>query len=631
LYRHGHDEPPRRGTPLQKRASILAAIAIAIFAVIGLRLWYLQILSGEDYRQQANDNRVSEIRVQAPRGEILDRDGKILVGNRTELALQVQPDELPKLGTPERRDLMKRLAPISGDTPQEMEQEIADVMKISRSSPVILDRGLGAGKVFFLRENQASFPGVAVERVFARDYKQGTIGAHLFGNVGEVTAEQLELPRYSSLQQGDSVGQSGIEYEYDRFLRGRPGANRFQVDAMGRPTDQLNSQPARPGSNLRLTIDADLQAYAEGTIGAFGLPGAFVAMNVDDGEVLAMGSTPTFDPAIFTRTITERQYKALTSEKTDAPLANRAIQGAYPTGSIWKLITALAALKGGLITPDEIVNDTGVFQFPGDPTKFKNAQDAVFGPINMSDALKVSSDVYFYKLGAEADKTTKGGHGLIQDTASELGLGEPTGIDLPAETEGLVPTPAWRNRLFRQKLTDRPWSAGDNVNLSVGQGDLQANPLQMAIAYATLANGGTVVRPRIAERVEDPTGEVLEEFESTPKRTVDIPEEARSTIMTGLRRAAMEPEGTSYPIFGNFPIPVAGKTGTAERGIDRPDQAWYAAVAPADDPEIVVVVTLERGGFGADTAAPVAARILEKYFQVPITPPASAGEAAITE
>jgi penicillin-binding protein 2 len=628
LYRHGHDEAPRRGTPLQRRASILGAIAIAIFAVLGLRLWYLQVLSGEEYRQQANDNRVNEIRVQAPRGEILDRDGKVLVANRTELALQVQPDDLPKPSTPERRDLMKRLARITGDTPREMEQEIAEVRKVSRSSPVILDRGLGAGNVFFLRENQTSFPGVSVERVFARDYRQGTVGAHLFGNVGEVTAEQLRLPRYSSLEQGDQVGQSGIEYEYDRFLRGRPGANRFQVDAMGRPTDQLNSQPARAGSNLRLTVDADLQSLAEGTLSSFGLPGAFVAMNVKDGEILAMGSTPTFDPSIFTRPITERQYKALTSEETDAPLANRAIQGAYPTGSIFKVITALGALKTKLIEPGTIVNDDGEVKVG--TQRFKNAGDAVNGPIDMSDALKVSSDVYFYKLGYDSN-VQKGKGGMIQDTAASLGLGEPTGIDLPAESEGLVPTPAWRNRLFKQELTDRPWAVGDNINLSVGQGDLQADPLQMAIAYAAIGNGGTIVRPRLAERVEDPTGEVLEEFESTPKRTIDIPEEARSTIMTGLTRAAMEPEGTSYPVFGNFPFPVAGKTGTAERGIDRADQAWYAVLAPADDPEIVVVVTLERGGFGADSAAPVAARILEKYFGLPITPTARTGSAAISE
>jgi penicillin-binding protein 2 len=219
----------------------------------------------------------------------------------------------------------------------------------------------------------------------------------------------------------------------------------------------------------------------------------------------------------------------------------------------------------------------------------------------------------------------KGQGGPLQDWSRQLGIGEPTGIDLPSELRGLVPTPAWRNRLYRRDLTDRRWSAGDNVNLAVGQGDVQANPLQMAIAYAAIANGGTIVRPHLAQGVESVTGEPLQDIEPAPKRTVELPPDAQQTIMGGLTRAAMEQGGTSYPVFGNFPFDVAGKTGTAERGFTEsglplPDQAWYVAVAPADDPEIVVAVTIERGGFGADSAAPVAARILEKYFKLPVTP-----------
>jgi penicillin-binding protein 2 len=609
--------------------TIVTGIAIAIFSVIFLRLWYLQVLSGDDYRDQANDNRVREVRVQAPRGDILDRDGKLLVTNRTQLGLQVVPDDLPKPG-PERKAVMQGLEPVTGMSTREMEREIAEVQEISPTSPVILKRGLGAGKVFFLRENQDRFPGVTVERVFTREYRQGTLGAHLFGNVGEVTAEQLELPRYSSLEQGDTVGQSGIEYEYDRFLRGRAGSSRTTVDALGRPKGELRGVPARAGDSVRLTLDADLQATGEGALGSFGLPGAFVAMNVDNGEVLAMGSSPTFDPSIFTRSITESQYKALVSRKNDAPLANRAIQGAYPTGSVYKVITSMAALASGVITPGEIYNDDGVFTI--DVLKLRNAGDEVYGPVNMSDALKLSVDTYFYQLGLDMN-VDKGRGGALQDWSSKLGIGEATGIDLPAEMDGLVPTPAWRNRLYRQKLTDRRWAGGDNINLAVGQGDVQANPLQMAVTYAAIANGGTIVRPHLAQGVESVTGEPLQEFEPAPKRQVELPEGARETIMGGLRRAAMEEGGTSYPVFGNFKVPVAGKTGTAERGfteggIPIPDQAWYVAVAPADDPEIVVAVTIERGGFGADSAAPVAARILEKYFEQPITPAIATGQEA---
>jgi penicillin-binding protein 2 len=462
---------------------------------------------------------------------------------------------------------------------------------------------------------------VTVERVFTREYRQGIIAGHLFGNVGEVTAEQLKEPRYASLQAGDQVGQSGIEYEYDRYLRGKPGTDRIQVDALGRPTDQLTSKPAKAGDDIRLTLDSRLQAYAEGALSSFGLPGAFVAMNVHDGSILAMGSAPSFDPSIFTRRISQRQYRALTSRANDAPLANRAIQGLYPTGSTFKMITATAALEHKLISPETIFNDTGTLKL--DTLTLHNAGKAINGPINMSDALKVSSDIYFYNLGLKA-KASKG-HGMIQDWARRYGMGEKTGIDLPAEVDGLIPTPAWRNRLFREQLTDRPWTAGDNVNLAVGQGDLYADPLQMAVAYAALGNGGTVVTPHLGDDVESVTGSVLQEIRPAPRRHLDISQTTQDTIMTGLTRAAMEPGGTSYPVFGNFPFAVAGKTGTAERP-NQADQSWYIVLAPARNPQIVVAVTLERGGFGVDTAAPIAARVLEHYFKLPITPPAGSSQ-----
>jgi len=385
----------------------------------------------------------------------------------------------------------------------------------------------------------------------------------------------------------------------------------------------LRNQPAQSGDDVRLTIDSSLQTYAEGALGTFGLPGAFVAMNAQNGDVLAMGSSPTFDPSIFTHPITQSQYHALTSRKTDAPLANRAIQGLYPTGSAFKPITATAALQNHLIAPNTIFNDTGSLRIDNNQV-LHNAGHAINGPIDMSDALKVSSDIYFYNLGMKA-KASKGG-GMIQDWARQYGLGERTGIDLPAEVDGLIPNPAWRNRLYQEHLTDRPWSVGDNINLAVGQGDLEADPLQMAVAYAALGNGGKVLRPHLGDDIESATGRVIEDVRPTPRRQIHISPTTRNTIMTGLTRAAMEPGGTSYPIFGHFPFDVAGKTGTAQRP-NQPDQSWYIVLAPAKNPQIVVAVTLERGGFGADTAAPVAARILEHYFKLPITPAATSSTA----
>jgi penicillin-binding protein 2 len=615
--RRDEADPERRTSPLALRISILTGLAIAIFSVLFLRLWYVQVLSGDKYRNEANDNRIREIRVQAPRGDILDRNGKVLVANRTELAVQVSPEDLPSPG-PARSHELHLLATITGMTMKDIRKTLQGGSRAAPGGPVILKKGLGVDKIYYLRENQSSFPGVSVERVFTRDYKDGTLAAHLFGNVGEVTAEQLKQPRYAGLRPGDQVGQSGIEYEYDRYLRGRPGTDRVQVNALGRPTEQLRSQPAQVGDDVRLTIDAGLQAYGEGALQSFGLPGAFVAMNVHNGEIYAMGSAPTFDPSIFTHRITQSEYHSLTSRQTDAPLADRATQGLYPTGSTFKPITATAALQDHLISPNTIFNDTGSLRLDANLT-LHNAGKAVYGPLNMSDALKVSSDIYFYNLGLKA-KASKG-HGQIQDWARQYGLGEKTGIDLPAEVDGLIPTPAWRNRLYSEHLTDRPWSVGDNVNLAVGQGDLETNPLQMAVAYAALGNGGKVLRPHLGDDVESVTGRVLQEVKPPPRREIHISPTTRSTIMTGLTRAAMEPGGTSYPVFGHFPFAVAGKTGTAQRP-NQPDQSWYIVLAPAKNPQIVVAVTIERGGFGVDTAAPVAARILEKYFHLPSTPTA---------
>src|SRR3954454_15424165 len=242
-------EPESRTSPLALRISIVTALAIAIFSVLFLRLWYVQVLSGDKYRNEANDNRIREIRVQAPRGDILDRNGKVLVANRTELAVQVSPEDLPAPG-PDRARELHLLSNVTGMTMAEIRKTLQEGNRAAPGGPVILKKGLGVDKVYYLRENQSSFPGVSVERVFGRDYRQGDIAAHLFGNVGEVTAEQLKEPRYTGLQQGDQVGQSGIEYEYDRYLRGKPGTDRIQVDALGRPTEQLRSKPAQAGDDI---------------------------------------------------------------------------------------------------------------------------------------------------------------------------------------------------------------------------------------------------------------------------------------------------------------------------------------------------------------------------------------------
>jgi penicillin-binding protein 2 len=629
MYLRDDNRPPAT-SQFTFRVAILGGVALVMFSVIFLRLWYLQVLSGDRYLEEAQNNQVREIRVQAPRGEIVDRNGKVLVDNRTALALQVEPQGLPQRGSSERKRLVERLAGVAGMSEGEIEKEIRKQTKELPASPVTLRRDVGYPLVYYLQEHQEEFPGVTVERIFVRNYRQGTLAAHIFGYVSEVTEDQLSEPRYEQLEPGDQIGQTGVEYQYDHLLRGQPGAVRLRVDAKGRPRGgELSSEQATAGNDLRLTIDAGVQATGEAALASFGgLPGAFVAMDVSTGEVLGLGSHPTFDPSIFTRpSVPQSTFERLSSDQADDPLSDRAIQGLYPTGSSFKPITATAALEEGLITPDTVINDPGSIKVGG--ITFQNAGGAAYGSIALERALQVSSDVFFYNLGLDAD--SEGGN-IIQRWAQVLGIGSPTGIDLPAEEQGLVPTPEWRDELYKQntdpsspggeevvlekgETVDRPWSAGDAINLAVGQGDLQTDPLQMAVAYAAIANGGDVVRPHVADQVEDPTGRVIQEIRPAPRRHVDISPEFRQAILAGINAAAMEPGGTSYKVFGNFPEDVAGKTGTAERpGYE--DQSWYVALAPYPNPEVVVAVTIEEGGFGADAAAPAASQILAAYLNV---------------
>jgi penicillin-binding protein 2 len=602
---------PALSPQLALRVAVIGGIALVAFGIVFFRLWYLQVLSGDQYVAAANDNRVREIKVAAPRGEVVDREGRVLVDNRTGLAVKIRPDRLPEAEAAKTR-LYDRLADVlPGLSRTEIRTRVREQLRAQPFSSATVKQDVRLPVVQYILEHQRRFRGVEVERVFLRSYPRRQVGAHLFGTVGEVTKEQLEEDeRYRGVSLGDRVGQSGVEYAYDRFLRGKNGTTRVQVDALGTLKGRFPPQEPVQGRQLRLSVDYEVQRTAQMALGS--AQGAFVVMDVRNGEVRALGSSPSFDPNQFAKVIKPSDFKRLSSEENGAPLSNRAIQGLYPTGSTFKLITAVAGLEGGLISPGEVVYDGGSLQVGG--VTFKNAGGVVNGPVALRRALSVSSDVFFYRLGLEANNAGNGK--LIQDWAKRLGVGRKTGIDLPGETEGLIPTPEWRNRLFRKKLTDRPWSAGDNINLSVGQGDVQANPLQMAVAYAAVANGGYVVRPHLGLRIEDADGRVMQELETKARRKVKVAPEYRRAILDGLRMAASAPGGTSADVFKKFPIPVAGKTGTAEKGAGRADQSWYLALAPYPNPRYVVAVTFEAGGFGAETAAPAARRILASLFDV---------------
>lgn len=620
MYLRSDDRPA--GSRLSLRIAVVGGLAVAIFAILFFRLWNLQVINGSKYLAEAKNNRTRSFKVIAPRGNIVDREGEVLVDNRTSLTLQVNTAKLPADPARERAELTA-LGHLVHMSLRQVRRAIGEGEEVAAGAPVTLRRDVGYDLVYYVEENQRRFPGVSVQRVFVRRYPHGSEAAHVLGSVGEVSEEELKEGPYKGLEPGEEVGQGGVEYTYDRFLRGAPGLTKIQVDAQGQPTPggQLLSQPPTPGDSLKLTLDGRVQAAGEAALAERGLPGAFITMNVDNGEILGLGSFPTYEPAVFTHPMTQKQVNQLYRDPVLAPLTDRATEGLYPTGSTFKLITALAGLEDGLITPEAVVDDTGKITVGGET--FENSEGVANGPVNLVSALRVSSDVYFYLLGLKMWNTND-----LQRWAHALGIGRLSGIDLSA-VEGLLPSKRWRDRLFAKGETERPWSAGDDIQLATGQGDLQTNPLQMAVAYSTLANGGTVVTPHVGLAIEDAAGRILREFDPKPRRHVKIAPASRAVILEGLHEAAQSPGGTSYPIFSEFPIEVAGKTGTAER-VGHANQSWYIVLAPYPNPRIVTAVTIEEGGFGVESAAPAAKQILEAYFHKPLGRAARSGAASST-
>lgn len=615
---HLRNDSRPQGSRLSLRVAVMGGIAVALFGILFFRLWNLQVLSGDKYLAEAKNNRTREFKVIAPRGDILDRNGEVLVDNRTSLALQLNTEKLPEDPAEERAELA-RLGELAHMTLPKVRRAIEEGEEVAPGAPVTLRRDVGFELIAYIEENQREFPGVTVERVFVRNYPNGTFAAHVLGSVGEIEKEELKEARYKGLEPGDEIGQAGAEYAYDNFLRGEPGRTRIQVNALGQPTPggELDSTAPTPGDSLKLTIDGKVQTAGEGGLAARGLPGAFISMNIDNGQILAMGSNPTYDPSDLIEPSQAQVNELYRSES--APLVNRATESAYPTGSIFKIITALAALENGIITPDELVQDNG--QITVGTETFQNAGGEAHGAVELRRALQVSSDVYFYLLGLDMWKNND-----LQEWAHKMGVGRSAGLDLPEEGETLVPDKHWRNQLYKEKLTDRPWSAGDNLQLATGQGDLQTNPLQMALAYAALGNGGKIVTPHVGLEVEDPAGRVLKEFEPKIQRRFHIDPTYRADILEGLHAAAQEGDGTAAGVFGGFPIPIAGKTGTAVRD-GQADQSWFAALSPYPNPRIVTIATVEEGGFGAESAAPVVLDILEAIYDKQASGVSSAGGA----
>jgi penicillin-binding protein 2 len=605
--------PEDRARPSRRalRIAVVGGVAVTLFAILFFRLWTLQILEGSENLAQAKNNRTRSFKIIAPRGKIMARNGEVLVDNRTSLALLVDLTKLPE-DEAERNAELKKLGELVHMTPKQVHKRIAEEGEEVAGAPVTLRRDVGYDLIYYIEENQGQFPGVSVEKVFVRNYPDEDRAAQVLGHVGEVDEEELAEGPYEGLEPGEVVGKEGLEFTYDKYLRGMPGTSRYQVNALGEPTPggKLASTPPTPGDNLKLTINPAVQVAGEAALAERGLPGAFVSMNIHTGQIIAMGSNPTYDPSVWTPPVSPKAYEEISSEEHGEPIFNRATEGSYPTGSTYKLMTALAALENGVITGNTVIEDNGFIEIGGQ--KFENSEGEINGAISLVHALQVSSDVFFYELGRKMNNTNE-----LQEWSHKMGIGDPTGIDLPTgeSAEGLVPSKKWRDELFENGDTERPWSVGDNIQLATGQGDLVTNPLQMAIAYAALGNSGTIVTPHLGLEVQDAAGRVLHEIEPGPRRQVKINPVSRQLIMEGMHEAAQVPGGTAAPVFEEFPIAIAGKTGTAERAGHPNNQSWFISLAPYPKPNVVTVVTIEEGGFGAETAAPANKQILEAYFQ----------------
>ncbi|MBV8987410.1 MAG: penicillin-binding protein 2 [Solirubrobacterales bacterium] len=641
---------------LALRVAVVGSLALGMFAIIFFRLWFLQVLSGPQYLAQAQVNRTREIEVAAPRGEVLDQSGHVLVDSTQTLNVQISPPDLPVPPTPStlRRPsasdaaVYDRLAgvlgmptgrqrcKISGDGVARLSPigcAVAQQQALLPYANVVVKQDVSKYVQYYLAERQGQFPGVSVTTAYKRRYPLNETAAQLFGTVGPITAQEVKKPRYRGVSENDIVGQSGLEYYYDRYLRGVDGADRVQVNSLGQFTRYLSAKAPVAGHDLRLSLDVGLQQAGQQALAqsiANNPPangGAFVAMNPVNGEVYAMGSNPSFNPNIFTKPIPEAEYQALNNPASNFPLINRAIQSAGPTGSTFKPITATAALESGVWSTDETYDDTGQFCEGGGLCRH-NAGGGANGVLDLVNAIRVSDDVFFYNLGALLNSQAPKG-GALQHWASLYGIGRQTGIDLGAAVNGTLPSPQWRaNRNALEAACERkrhvpscgiadgrPWSQGDNVNLAVGQGDVQVTPLQLAVAYSAIANYGKVVRPHLGLDVEDPDGTVLQKIDPPPSRQIAVDPAYLDVIRAGLHAAAQSAGGTSDDVFGNFPEQVYGKTGTAQYD-NQQDYSWYVCFVPpsATSKPIVVVVWVEQGGFGAVAAAPVAREILSDWF-----------------
>jgi penicillin-binding protein 2 len=645
---------PYRVTPkLSRRVALLGGLVVIGFAALLMRLWALQVLAGSQYAARAQANQVRTVPVQAPRGPIVDRHGIVLVANEPVTSVELSPSGLPKIYAKRVAEL-RALSHISRVSVHRITKLILQRRKTGDMLDPIVVRTKATGPMLtYLEERASEFPGLTLARSYIRRYPLGPLAAQLLGYDGQISRAQLKTLGKEGYEPGDVIGQTGIESAFDQYLRGVPGAARVRVDSLGRPlTPRLLTAEPQSGQTVRLTIDSRLQNTAQNAL-KYGIQlahnqgqwaadgGAIVALNPQNGAILALASSPTYDPAVWTgrRTRKELDAQGLGTPKSafdrNYPALDRAVDGAYPPGSTFKPLTAIAALEEHLIKPYALYPCTGTYVAPEDKSHrvWHNWDRFVFQGMDLPTAIAQSCDTYFYRVGNKFFLLPKDRGQPIQRWARAFGFGSTSGTDLGPQSPGLVPTIAYMHQRFTRRTdptnwrVDRIWKPGNSLNLAIGQGDLTVTPLQMARFYAAIANGGRLVTPHILLDVENPNGTLVPTTAPPAPRPIPGLDPAYlDVVRQGLLMGTHDSSGTSYGVFGNFPYSIAGKTGTAQKAVHLPgytgekDQSWWCGYGPANDAKLVVCAVIENGGEGGSAAAPAAERVFARYFDVQVPP-----------
>jgi len=585
---------PVQALPIRIRRAILY-VGIGCLVLL-LRLWYLQVLEGDRYFTLSTNNRLRVRVVEAPRGFILDRHGEVMVENRPTFDLYATPEDVKN-----PTEVAATLAGILKVPPVDIETRLTETR--ARSQPLLLRKDLDEAMMVAVEERRLDLPGINLRIRPIRAYPIAGMAANLLGYVSEINQTQLQREEYGDFRPGESLGQSGVERRFDAFIRGVDGGEQVEVDARGRALRVVSRNDPRSGSNVLLTIDRRIQEAAEAAMA--GKKGAVVAMNPTTGEILAMVSRPSFDPNLFAQRISGEDWQRIATDSTH-PLQNRAFQAQYPPGSIFKLIVAIAGLESGALKPETRFSDPGYFMLGNH--KFDDWKKGGHGSLDLRGAIVNSCNVYFYQAGLRT------GIDEIVRVSREFGLGEPPGLGLGDEAKGSLPNPNARGR------GQGPWTAGNTVVSSIGQGLVVTSPMQLLAMVSAIANGGTIYRPWVVKKIVSLSGDILEEYEPEAVRRVDVKPETLAFVRQAMLGVVDEGTGARSKIPG---VPIGGKTGTAQvvkkgdekRNPDVKDHAWFASFAPVDNPKIAVVVLVENGGFGGLVAAPVARAVYEAAFR----------------